>query len=134
MKYLTVANVLLLHNMAIDASGGSHGLRDFGLLESAVGRPQAGFGDEELYPTIFLKAGALIHSLLRNHAFVDGNKRTSMFAAMTFLELNGYIFIAEQKAVVNFALRVENDRLSVEEISDWLKEHTKKELRKKTRE
>jgi len=126
MKYLTVKDVLLLHNMAVDESGGSHGLRDLGLLESAVARPQASFDGQDLYSTIFLKAGVLIHSLLRNHPFVDGNKRTSMFSAMTFLELNGYRFDARQKEVVKFALRVENDRLSVEEISEWLKEHAKR--------
>lgn len=125
VKYLTVKDVLLLHNMAIDASGGSHGLRDLGLLESAIARPQSSFGGKDLYPTIFLKAGALIHSLLRNHAFVDGNKRSSMFSAMTFLELNGYKFEAGQKEVVNYALKIENDKLSVEEIAKWLKEHTR---------
>lgn len=129
MKYLTSEDVLLLHNMAVDESGGSHGLRDLGLLESAVARPQASFGNQDLYSNIFLKAGALVHGLLRNHPFVDGNKRTSMYSAMTFLELNGYQFKAEQKEVVNFALKVENDRLSVEEIAKWLKEHTRKSKR-----
>ena len=112
--------------MAVDESGGSHGLRDLGLLESAVERPRASFGGQDSYPTIFDKAAALIHSLLRNHAFVDGNKRTSMFSVMTFLELNGYKFEARQKEVVVYALRIENDKLSVEEISKWLKEHVKK--------
>lgn len=126
MKYLSAKDVLLLHNMAVDVSGGSHGLRDLGLLESAVARPQSSFGGKDLYPDIFLKAAALIHSLLRNHPFVDGNKRTSMFSAMTFLELNGYSFDARQKEVVNFALKVENEKLSVEEIAKWLKEHVKK--------
>lgn len=126
MKYLSVKDVLLLHNMAVDESGGSHGLRDLGLLESAVARPQASFGGQDLYPNIFLKGGALIHGILRNHPFVDGNKRTSMYSAMTFLELNGYQFKAEQKEIVVFALKVENDKLSVEEIAKWLKEHTKK--------
>lgn len=130
MKYLAVKDVLLLHNLAIDESGGSHGLRDLGLLESAVARPQASFGGEDLYPTIFIKAGALVHSLLRNHPFVDGNKRTSMYSAMTFLELNGYRFIAKQKEVVDFALKVENERLSVGEISAWLKGHVRKVKRK----
>lgn len=111
--------------MAVDESGGSHGLRDLGLLESAVARPQSSFGGEDLYPDIFLKAGALIHGLLRNHPFVDGNKRTSMFSCMTFLELNGYLFDAKQKEVVVFALKVENEKLSVEEIAKWLKEHTR---------
>lgn len=126
MKYLSVKDVLLLHNMAVDEAGGSHGLRDLGLLESAVERCKVTFGGEELYPDIFLKTGALIHGLLRNHAFVDGNKRTSMFSAMTLLELNGYKFDARQKEVVIFALKVENEKLSVEEISEWLKEHAKK--------
>lgn len=112
--------------MAVDETGGSHGLRDLGLLESAVARPQSSFAGEDLYPDIFLKAGALIHGLLRNHAFVDGNKRTSMFSCMTFLELNDYLFDAKQKEVVVFALKVENEKLSVEEIAKWLKEHTKK--------
>lgn len=126
MKYLSAKDVLLLHSMAIDESGGSHGLRDLGLLESAVARPQSSFGGEDLYPNIFLKAAALIHGLLRNHAFIDGNKRTSMYSAMTFLELNGYKFDAKQKEVVDFALKVENERTSVAEISKWLKEHVKK--------
>lgn len=126
MKYLTVKDVLLLHNLAIDASGGSHGLRDLGLLESAVARPKASFGGEDLYPTIFLKAGALVHSLLRNHPFIDGNKRTSMYSAMTFLELNGYKFIAKQKEVVDFALKVENEKLPVEEIAAWLKNYAER--------
>lgn len=124
IKYLTVKDVLLLHNMAVDESGGSHGLRDLGLLESAAARPKATFAGVDLYPTIFLKAGALIHSLLRNHPFIDGNKRTSMFSAMTFLELNKYKFNARQKEVVDFALEIENKKLSVEEIALWFKKHT----------
>lgn len=123
MKYLSVKDILLLHGMAIDASGGSHGLRDLGLLESAVARPQSSFAGEDLYLNLFLKAGALIHGLLRNHPFIDGNKRTSMYSAMTFLELNGYKFKATQKEVVKFTLKVENKNLSVEQISKWLKKH-----------
>lgn len=126
MKYLTAKDVLLLHNMAIDEFGGSHGLRDLGLLESAVTRPQATFGGEDLYPNIFLKGAALVHSLLLNHQFVDGNKRTAMFSIMTFLELNGYIFQAEQKEVVETALWIENQKPEIEEIAGWLKKHTKK--------
>lgn len=126
MKYLSTKDVLLLHNMAIDAAGGLHGLRDLGLLESAVGRPKATFVRVDLYSTIFDKAAALIHSLLMNHPFVDGNKRTAMYSAMTFLELNGYRFVATQKEVVQFALKVENEKLEVEEISTWLAVHTKK--------
>lgn len=126
MKYLTVQDVLLLHNLAIDDFGGLHGLRDFGLLESAVMRPQATYGGEDLYPTVFLKGAALVHSLLLNHQFVDGNKRTAMFSVMTFMELNGYVFIAEQKDIVNCALWIANKKPEMEEIAVWLEQHTQK--------
>lgn len=126
MKYLSVKDVILLHNMAIDAAGGSHGLRDYGLLESAVLRPQSSFGGQDLYPTIFLKCAAMVHSLLLNHMFVDGNKRTAMFSAMTFIELNGYTFLADQKEVVNYALKIENEKPELEEIANWFKKHSKK--------
>lgn len=126
MKYLTVKDVLLLHDIAINKFGGSHGLRDLGLLESAVARPESSFGGEDLYPTIFLKAGALVHSLLMNHQFVDGNKRTAMFSVMTFLELNGYKFVAGQAEVVETALWIENKKPTIEEISKWLEKHSKK--------
>ncbi|MBI2621999.1 MAG: type II toxin-antitoxin system death-on-curing family toxin [Candidatus Levybacteria bacterium] len=126
MKYLTVQDVLLLHELAIDKFGGSHGLRDLGLLESAVMRPQATFSGIDLYPSIFDKAASLVHSLLMNHQFVDGNKRTAMFSMMTFLELNGYKFIADQKEVVEYALYIENSQPEIEEISKWLKKHSMK--------
>jgi len=121
-----VQDVLLFHSLAIDEYGGSHGLRDLGLLESAVGRPQATYDGEELYPDIFLKGAALVHSLLLNHQFVDGNKRTAMFSVMAFLELNGYIFKAEQKEIVECALWIENKKPEIEEIASWLKSHTEK--------
>lgn len=124
MKYLTVKDILLLHEIAIKNYGGSHGLRDLGLLESAVGRPQATYDGEELYSTIFLKGAALIQSLLLNHQFVDGNKRTAMFSVMTFLEINGCMLNAEQKEVVDCALWIENQKPEIEEIADWLKKHT----------
>lgn len=124
MRYLTVADVLLLHSLAIDNFGGSHGLRDLGLLESAVGRPQATYGDKDLYPTLFLKTAALVHSLLLNHQFVDGNKRTAMFSAMEFIELNGYEFVAKQEDVVTAALWIENDRPEIEEIANWLEKNS----------
>src|SRR3989344_1085151 len=124
MKYLTVQDVLLLHSLAIDNFGGSHGLRDLGLLESAVMRPQATFDGEELYPTIFLKSAALVHSLLLNHQFVDGNKRTAMFSVMTFMELNGYKITANQTEIVNCAMWIENKKPEIEEIAEWTKKNT----------
>lgn len=124
MKYLTVQDVLLLHSLAIDNFGGSHGLRDFGLLDSAVMRPQATYDGEELYPTIFLKGAALVHSLLLNHQFVDGNKRTAMLSVMTFLELNDYKISAEQNEIVNCAMWIENKKPEIEEVAVWLEKNT----------
>lgn len=129
MKYLTVADVLLLHNFVVDEFGGSHGLRDLGLLESAIMRPQATFDGIDLYKTVYDKAAALVHSLLMNHQFVDGNKRTAMFSVMTFLELNRCQFNASQKEVVEYALYIENSQPAIEEISAWLKNHSKKKIK-----
>ena len=128
MKYLTVKDVLLLHQLQIDEFGGSHGLRDLGLLESAVMRPQTTFDGVDLYESIFDKGAALVHSLLMNHQFVDGNKRTAMFSAMTFIELNGYKFNAKQEEVVEYALYIENSQPKIDQISAWLKNHSEKSV------
>lgn len=103
--------------------GGSHGVRDLGLIESAVGRPKATFDGTDLYPDIFTKAAALMHSLLKNHAFVDGNKRTAHAACGVFLKLNGYKLKNMHKASLEFAMSVENNSLPLEEIAAWLKKH-----------
>lgn len=126
IKFLTTEDVLLLHHLSIEKSGGSHGLRDAGLLDAAVHQPQATFAGVDLYPTIFDKAGALCHSLIKNHAFVDGNKRTSLLSAMTFLELNGYRFECEQEELVSFGLKIDNENITADSIAAWLKSHCKK--------
>ncbi len=105
--------------------GGSHGLRDLGLLESAVARPQTTYDGQEMYPDIFSKAAALLQSLLKNHPFVDGNKRTALTSAGIFLKINGYQLINSHDEEVEFAINVDNRNLSLEEISSWLKSHTK---------
>lgn len=110
----------------IERYGGSHGIRDLGLIQSALARPQASFGGEDLYPTILDKAAALFHSLIFNHAFVDGNKRTTMTTTARFLYINGYELEAEDKEFVDFPLRVENKHLGIEDIAKWIREHVKK--------
>lgn len=126
IRYLSLEDVLLLHHLSIEKSGGSHGLRDPGLVDAAVHRPQATFSGEDLYPSVFNKAGALCHSLIKNHAFVDGNKRTSLLAAMTFLERNGYRFECEQEELVMFGLKIDNKNIPAEKIASWLKTHCEK--------
>ena len=104
--------------------GGSYGVRDIGLIESAVERCKATFDGIDLYPTIFDKAAALMHSLLKNHAFVDGNKRTAYTSCGVFFKINGYKLENMHKASLEFVMSVENNSLSLEEIADWLKKHT----------
>ncbi len=126
MKYLTPQRILLIHDRLIKRFGGSLGLRDKGLLESAAARLKVTFGGEDLYPTIFHKAAALLHSLLKNHPFVDGNKRTALASAGIFLKLNGYKLINQHEKELEFALKIENESLSFEEIIKWLEKNSEK--------
>lgn len=126
MKYITLKRVLFIHDQLVKRFGGSLGVRDVGLLESALARPQASFGGEDLYADIFEKAAALMHSLLKNHAFIDGNKRTALASTGIFLKVNGYKLENRHEEELNFALSVENESISLEEIAAWLEKYTKK--------
>lgn len=106
--------------------GGSHGIRELGLIESAVQRPKATFDGVDLYPDVFTKAAALMYSLLKNHAFIDGNKRTAYSACGVFLKLNEYKLLNMHKESLEFTMNVENNSLELEEIANWLKRHATK--------
>ena len=88
MIRLTVNDIMLLHEKIIDKTGGIRGMRDVGLLEMAVSSPFASFGGEDLYKTLEEKAEQLCNSLIRNHPFLDGNKRIGILAMLVFLDLN----------------------------------------------
>ena len=126
ITFLATEQVLFIHDQMIKRFGGSHGVRDLGLIESAVARPQASFGSKYLYISIFDKAAALLQSLLKNHPFVDGNKRTALTSAGLFLNKNGYKLVNNHKKEVEFAVRVDNGNLTVGQISKWLKIHSVK--------
>lgn len=126
MKYLTPQQVLAIHDQMVKRFGGSMGVRDIGLVESAVGRPQATFDGQDLYGTVFEKAAALLQSLLKNHPFVDGNKRTALTSAGIFLRLNGYKLLNKHDEEVEFGVRVDNAHLSLEEITIWLEQNSEK--------
>lgn len=126
MKYLTSPQVLAIHDQMVKRFGGSHGVRDLGLVESAVERPKSTFDGVDLYPDIFLKAASLMHSLVTNHAFVDGNKRTAYSSCGVFLKLNGFKLQNMHKASLEFVMNVENNSLELQEIAKWLKKQTKK--------
>lgn len=122
-SYLTVEQVLFIHMRLITETGGSLGLRDLALLESAVARPQATFGGEDLYSDLFTKAAALLDSLIRNHPFVDGNKRVGITAAGLFLRRNGQRLTASNAELEPFTLQAARSELTVEQIAAWLRSH-----------
>lgn len=116
--------VLFIHSRIINETGGSHGIRDLGLLESAVSRPKATFGSNDLYPTLFHKAAGLMESLVNNHPFIDGNKRTAITSSGIFLQMNGYIVVASQRELVRFSLAVATKEVDVDRAIEWFKNHS----------
>ena len=121
---LDIEQVIYIHELIIDTAGGSQGVRDYALLHSALERCKIMFGGEDLYPTIFHKAAALLHSLVMNHAFLDGNKRTAFAAMSRFLNANGYRIKASQDEIVVMCVAVDNEGWGVKQIVGWLKIHT----------
>lgn len=117
--YLTTTQILFIHARLISTTGGEHGIRDLGLLQSAAARPQATFDGKELYPSLVQKAAALMASLAQNHPFVDGNKRTAITAAALFLQLNGFKLVVTNAELERFTLFVVNERPSLAEITAW---------------
>lgn len=117
MRYLTVSDVLRLHHWA---TGVDEPLYDFGLLESAVMRPQQSVLGQDAYPDLHTKAAALMHSLIRNHPFTDGNKRTGVIATGVFLMLNGWMLKLEQGELVALAVDVAKGAADVPAISKRL--------------
>jgi death-on-curing protein len=121
-RYLSLAEVLKLHDLIISETGGSHGLRDLGLLESALGQPQQTFGGDDLYPSLVAKA-ALGFSLIRNHPFVDGNKRVGHAAVEAMLMLNGFELSASVDDSEAEVLAVAAGTHTREQLQDWLERH-----------
>lgn len=124
MEYLSAEDILNIHSVVIDETGGPHGVRDQGALAALEGLPkQTAYGDE-LYPTIFVKAAVYIRNILFSHPFIDGNKRTGMASADVFLQLNGYQITVSKGGVETFALLVIEKNLSLEDIGAWIQENT----------
>jgi death-on-curing protein len=124
INYLTPEQILFLHARLIEETGGSHGLRDLGLLESAAARPRATFGGKDLYADLFSKAAALMDSLVHNHPFADGNKRTGITAAALFLARSGYRLTTTNPQLEAFTQQVAEARPDMAEIADWLQAHS----------
>lgn len=120
--------IIALHSRVLaELGGGARGIRDRGLIAASVGRISSGWEGGEFYPGLFDKAAALLESIIRNHPFIDGNKRTALLAAGTLLELNGWQLSFDKVEAVNFALGVESKQLDHRQIVTWLREHSTRE-------
>jgi death-on-curing protein len=124
VEYLTLNEVLLLHARLIQRMGGSRGIRDMGLLESALARPRATFDGTDLYPDLWTKAASLMHSLALNHPFIDGNKRTALTATGIFVELNGFKLTASNDEALDFTRQVTAGGMELQEMATWLRTHS----------
>lgn len=119
-EWLSKEAVLEIHVAVVDASGGSHGLRDEGLLESALSRPQNVFAYEDT--TVFDLAASYAEAIAHNHPFIDGNKRTAFAAAGLFLEVNGYEIKVEQHTEIMVAIA--EKKISRDQVAAYLQQHS----------
>ena len=118
--------VLLLHQLITEETGGDPGLRDFGLLDSALESAYATFDGNDLYPTKEEKAARLGFALISNHAFVDGNKRIGMYIMLTFLEVNGLRARPTNEEVVRVGLGVASGEIKYDELLSWVRKVAKR--------
>ena len=120
---ISIVVVIRLHELSIKFFGGSSGVRDTEMLESALARPFQTFGGVELYESIFEKSAALLESLIKNHPFVDGNKRTGFLAVLMLLKKNKIKVIASEAAAYNFVISVASSLITFEETILWLQQN-----------
>ena len=115
--------VLLLHKLLAEATGGSVGVRDEALLDSALEAAFAGFGDREFYPSKEEKGARLGFALISNHAFVDGNKRIGVYVMLSFLEMNGIRILCSDDDLIHVGLSVADGSMKYEELLQWVLDH-----------
>jgi len=122
LKWITLAELILIHEQVINATGGVHGVTNPGALESALIRPFTSFEGQTFFPTLWSKIAALIHSLIAFHPFADGNKRTALVAADVCLRLNGYR-LHPSKTIEPFFWAIARGEKSILEITTWIEKH-----------
>ena len=123
MIRITAKQVISIHSSLIEATGGSDGVRDMGLLESALEAPFQTFGGKDLYPALIQKAAKLGHSLISNHPFVDGNKRIGIHTMLVFLAINGVEIECTQKELIDVGLSLAAGTMNAENLLIWLSSH-----------
>lgn len=125
MITLSKEQVLMLHEQLIQVTGGGTGIRDEGMLDSALSNPFQSFGGKELYPSIQAKAAQLCFGLVKNHAMLDGNKRLGTHVMLVFLALNGYELSYSQQELSDTILALASGKLEAEDVQKWIVEHQK---------
>ena len=125
MRYLSLGEVVDLHQALLEQTGGATGIRDLGMLESALAQPRATFGGTDLHPTLITKAAALGFSLALNHPFIDGNKRVAHAAMEVFLLLNGVELIAAIDEQERLMLNLAAGQVTRERLTGWLENHVR---------
>ena len=123
MKKLSKKQILMLHTQLIQQTGGSEGVRDYNLLDSALETPFQSFGGDELYPTIQAKAARLGYGLIKNHCMIDGNKRIGTHSMLVFLALNGIELKYMQKELYETILDVAAGKIEYEDLLHWVLDH-----------
>ncbi|RRB02618.1 type II toxin-antitoxin system death-on-curing family toxin [Larkinella rosea] len=121
---ISADEVLLIHRRLIEVFGGSDGVRDESIMLSAIARPYSGFGDTEFYPTPVEKAAAIIESIVKNHPFVDGNKRTGYVLMEIILRTNNLFISASQQERYSFVIQIATGELDYDGIVSWIKNNT----------
>jgi len=126
---ISVKEAVSIHDILIDKFGGAKGLRDKGALESALGRPFSTFENRDLYPTPADKAAAILESIVKNHPFIDGNKRTGYVLMRLTLLQTGLDIDAEQDDKYEFVISISKGELDFDQIKKWIEDKTKKNFR-----
>src|SRR5688572_33218097 len=124
-RFLTLDEVAEIHHDQITRYGGSLGIRDMDLLQSALAMPEAGFGDQYVHQDVFEMAAAYLFHVTSNHPFIDGNKRVGAMAAFTFLKLNGLTLIAEELEFERVVLSVATGKMGKATIAEFFRAHTR---------
>jgi len=123
LNWITLEEILIIHEQVIKATGGLHGVVNLGGLETALARPFTTIGGQELFPDLWSKVAVLVHSIVAFHPFVDGNKRTALVAADVCLRLNGYRLIPSDEVEAYFWSIARGER-TIEDIIQFIKQHS----------
>jgi len=123
IRFLTVQEVIKLHDIAVERFGGALGIRNKGLLESAIAQPKLVIFEKYVYKDLFQMAGAYAFHIIKNHAFIDGNKRTGILVALTFLDMNNYCIETDPESLYELAIIIAQSKLSKNQIAEFFRKN-----------